>query len=166
MRGTFSPSIVSDGSLYFMRCDQKTGRFHLFRSQLRAGIYQPAVALGLGDSTSEEVDPAVSPDERFVVFSISHPDTSRLKRLAISLRDKGTWAPSVDLGDDVNEAGSNIEARLGPDHRTLYFSTNTVPPVTFPRTAEHARRDLDEIVTWANGSENIWSVSLAPWLTK
>jgi len=30
----------------------------------------------------------------------------------------------------VNEHGGNNEARLSPDHRTLYFSTNTVPPRT------------------------------------
>jgi Tol biopolymer transport system component len=59
---TFSPSVVADGSIYFMRCDQKTGRFHLFRSQLSGGGYQPAVATGLGDAGTEEVDPAVAPD--------------------------------------------------------------------------------------------------------
>jgi hypothetical protein len=60
-------------------------------------------------------------------------------------------AEPQDLSDEVNEAGSNIEARLGPDHRTLYFSTNTVPPVS-------------SLISWANGRENIWYVSLASWL--
>jgi hypothetical protein len=38
--------------------------------------------------------------------------------------------------------------------------------VEHSRAADRARRNLDQMATWANGSENIWYVSLAPWLTK
>src|SRR6202035_2060564 len=55
---TFSPSIVSDGSLYFMRPAKTNGRFALYRSQYRGGIYDAAVAIGTGDDTTEDVDPA------------------------------------------------------------------------------------------------------------
>jgi hypothetical protein len=75
---------------------------------------------------------------------------------------RGGWGSSIDLGDTVNEQGSNIEARLGPDHRTLYFSTNTVPPAS-PAPTE-ALKVLQEMQVWANDNENIWYVSLAPWL--
>lgn len=162
--GTFSPSIAEDGSLYFMRPDRATGRFHLFRAQYMNGAYQAPVAAGIGDASTEDVDPAVAPDESFIVYSTNHPDRKDHKRLAIALRKNGQWQTPVDLGDEVNEQGGNIEARLGPDHVTLYFSTNTVPPVTYPRTPEQARRSLSEAETWANGSENIWYVSLRPWL--
>ena len=64
----------------------------------------------------------------------------------------------------MNEKGDNIEARLSPDHRTLYFSTNTVPPVLFPRTRRQSEHDLQEMTVWANGRQNIWYVSLAAWL--
>jgi len=60
----------------------------------------------------------------------------------------------------VNEAGSNIDARLSPDQKTLFFSTNTVPPVSFPRSRPESVRELGEMQVWANGSENIWYVSL------
>jgi hypothetical protein len=161
---TFSPSISADGSIYFMRTDSATGFFHLFRSQYRAGTYLAAVAIPVGDATTEDVDPAVAPDESLVVYSSNHPPKHEPKRLRIAFRQGDGWTTALDLGDDVNEAGSNIEARLGPDHRTLYFSTNTVPPVTFPRSHEQAQRDLQEAQIWANGNENIWYVSLAHWL--
>lgn len=162
--GTFSPSIATDGSLYFMRSDSTTGHFHLYRSQYRDGAYQAAAPIGVGDASTEDVDPAVSPDESFIVYSTNHPERKDRKRLAIAFRRNGQWQPPIDLGDEVNEQGSNIEARLSPDHVTLYFSTNTVPPVTYPRTQEQARRSLSEAEVWANGSENIWYVSLRPWL--
>jgi hypothetical protein len=164
--GVFSPSIGSDGSIYFMRPESSSGvgNFHLFRSQCRADTYLAAVPVGLGDATTEEVDPAVAPDESYMVYSSSHPPKRDQKRLRIVFHKSDGWATPIDLGDEVNEAGSNIEARLGPDHRTLYFSTNTVPPVSFPRSQEQAQRDLAEMQVWANGRENIWYVSLEPWL--
>lgn len=164
--GTFSPSIVSDGSLYFMRPAKTNGHFALYRSQYRDGAYQAAVAIGTGDDTTEDVDPAVAPDENFVVYSSNHPDRHDSKRLMIAFRDKGRWGTAIDLGDEVNEKGSNIEARLGPDHTTLYFSTNTVPPIAFPASQEQAQRALEQMKVWADGRENIWCVSLEPWLEK
>ena len=162
--GVFSPAIGSDGSIYFMRPDSTTGNFHLFRSQYRSGSYLAAIPVGVGDATTEDVDPAVAPDESFMVYSSKHPAQHEPNRLRIVFRNGGGWGTPLDLGDEVNEAGSNIEARLGSDHRTLYFSTNTVPPVSFPRSPERAQHDLEEMQVWANGRENIWYVSLDPWL--
>jgi hypothetical protein len=160
----FSPSISSDGSIYFMQPDPATGNFHLYRSQCRSGNYLPAARLSIGDVNSEEVDPAVAPGESFLVFSSNRPLKGEPKRLRIAFRDKDGWRTPIDLGDEVNELGSNIEARLSADHRTLYFSTNTVPPPRLPRSREQAQRDLAEMELWANGRQNIWYVSLDPWL--
>jgi len=161
----FSPSVASDGSIYFMRPDPNTGNFHLFRSQYRDGNYLEAMPVGVGDATTEDVDPAVAPDESFMVYSSNHPGPAHEpKRLKIVFRKGDGWTAPTDLGDEVNEAGSNVESRLGPDHRTLYFSTNTVPPVSYPRSPEQARRDLEKMEVWANGRENIWYVSLGPWV--
>jgi len=161
---TFSPGIVSDGSIYFMKPDSQTGYFRIYRSQYSAGAYLPAVVLSLGDQTMEDVDPAVAPDESFLIFSANHPGGKNPKRLHIAYRKGQEWTVPQDLGDSVNEHGGNIEARLGPDHRTLYFSTNTVPPADYPRSEEQIERDLLQIGTWANGRQNIWSVPLDRWL--
>lgn len=160
----FSPSIAADGSIYFMQPDSKTGYFHLYRSQHQGDTYLPAVRVGVGTDQSEDVDPAVSPDETYLVYSSNQPASSGPKRLKIVFHQKHGWSEPQDLGDEVNEQGSNIEARLSPDGKTLYFSTNTVPPVSYPRSPEDAKRSLSDMEVWANGSENIWFVSLSPWL--
>jgi WD40-like Beta Propeller Repeat len=162
--GTFSPSIASDGSIYFMRPAKANGRFALYRSQYRGGAYEAAEPIGVGDDTTEDVDSAVAPDESFIVYSSNHPERHDPKRLVIAFRDNGKWGTPIDLGDEVNEKGSNIEARLGSDHTTLYFSTNTVPPVSFPRSQEQAKRALDQMQVWADGRENIWFISLKVWM--
>jgi Tol biopolymer transport system component len=161
---TFSPAVTADGSIYFMQPDPKTGYFHLYRSQHQGHTYLLGVAVAVGTDQSEDVDPAVSPDERYLVYCSNQPADRGPKRLKIVFRQKSGWSAPQDLGDEVNEKGSNIEARLSPDGKTLYFSTNTVPPVSYPRSAEDAKRSLAFMEVWANGSENIWFVSLSPWL--
>jgi hypothetical protein len=159
----FSPSIAADGTIYFMEPDIRTGNFHLLRSRFVHGSYQPAEVLDFGRTGSDDVDPAVAPDQSFIVFSTRQKATAVL-RLVIAFRQGRGWSHPVDLGDIVNKQGSNVEARLGPDHRTLYFSTSTDEPAHFPRSHAQAQRDLARMAQWDNGSDNIWFVSLAPWL--
>lgn len=160
----FSPSITAQGTLYFMRPDGEGGHFHLFRAALRDGEYQPPTPAGLTAGGPGEVDAAVAPDESFIVFSSSTPAHPTQSRLFIAFGAGGRWNTPVDLGDEVNEEGSNTEARLGADHRSLYFSTSTVEPARYPSTREETARALARMLVRDNGSDNIWSVSLAPWL--
>jgi len=64
------------------------------------------------------------------------------------------WGTPVHLGDLVNSPGSDAEARLSPDHKTLYFSSE--------RLASGASSQPRP--SWDNGKYNIWHVSLVPWL--
>jgi len=166
MTATFAPSIAADGSLYFMRPDVVTGKFRLYRSQFRGGRYEEATLLPFTDGTRGGVDPAVAPDESFLVFSSNreHPDGNDL---FIVFQESGRWDEPHNLGTAVNgegDARNNIEARLGADHHTLYFSNTYVTSVHFPRTPQQAVQDLVRMQSWDNGNENIWFISLGPWL--
>jgi len=160
----FSPSITAQGTLYFMRPDGEGAHFHLFRAAWRDGEYQAPTSAGLTVGGTGEFDAAVAPDESFIVFSSNPPAHPSQSRLFIAFGAQGHWNASVDLGDEVNEEGSNIEARLGADHRSLYFSTNTVEPARYPSAREATAQALARMLVRDNGSDNIWSVSLAPWL--
>jgi WD40-like Beta Propeller Repeat len=161
----FSPCVVQDGSIYFMQPEGPPGTFHIYKSEFQGGAYGTPVRVNLGDADTEEVDPAVAPDESFIVFSSRHPSLHDKNRLHIAFRSGQGWTHPTDLGDVTNEKGSNIEARLGPEHRTLYFSTNTVPPASDSPTREETRRALLDMGVSANGNENIWFVPMAPYLT-
>ncbi|MEP7042136.1 MAG: hypothetical protein ABI843_03685 [Dokdonella sp.] len=160
---TFAPSIAADGSLWFMTTDAGSGKFRLFRSQSHGGTFEPAQPLPFSDGTNTDVDPAVAADESFVVFG-----SGRLPKrgidLFIAFREHGVWGQPIHLGDTVNSAGSDAEARLGVDQRTLYFSSERTLPVNFPRSHSQAIADTERMQAWDNGNYNIWSVSLAPWL--
>ena len=152
---TWAPSIAGDGSIYFINRDPATKNFRIWRSQYRGGSYEPARALTFGDSTTQDVDPAVAPDESFIVFGSMHPGPTAVERLFIAFRNANGWSKPIDLGDAVNGPGDTNEGRLGPDHRTLYFSSARSGETSGAVTRLHA---------WDGGDLAIWSVSLAPWL--
>jgi len=159
---TYAPSVVADGSVYFQR-PGSDGDFRLFRSQYRNGKYEAPIEVPLGDAAAHKLDPAVAPDESFIVFDANFGGKDDPDRLYISFRDGDGWSAPVDLGKDIN-VKSPWGSHLGPDHRTLYFSSTRSVPVHYPRTPEQAAQDIVRMQAWDNGSDNIWSVSLAPWL--
>ncbi|MEP6619165.1 MAG: hypothetical protein ABJE47_07620 [bacterium] len=161
---TWAPSIAGDGSVYFMERAAKGAPFRLWRSQYQNGEYLAATPVFFGDSTTQDVDPAVAPDESFIVFGSMHLGPNEHERLFIAFKENGAWSRPVDLGDSVNGPDDTNEARLSPDHRTLYFSGTRTTPIRFPRTRAQAAADLARIESWDNGNLNIWSVPLATWL--
>jgi Tol biopolymer transport system component len=155
----FAPSVANDGSLYFMTTDAVTGRFRLYRSQFRSGGYESAIALPFSDGSVSDVDPAVAPDESFLIFG-SGRNKARGMDLFVAFRQGDGWSRPVYLGDDVSSPLSDAEPRLSADGSELYFSSERTVPVTFPRTAEQAKTELARMGTWDNGLYNIWSAPL------
>ncbi len=155
----FSPSIAGNGNLYFMKPDS-TGSFQLYRSAYENGQYQPAARLPFSDSPYSSVDPAVAPDESFVVYSSDRPPTAKNDDdLFIVFQHNGTWDTPVSLGPRVNSPTSEIEARLSPDSRTVYFTSKRVAPWT-PGTPVV----IDRMRVWNNGLQHIWRADLSPWI--
>lgn len=158
----YAPSVATDGSVYFQRPGDDDD-FRLYRSQYRDGAYQPPELVALGDPAAHKLDPAIAPDESFIVFDANFAAKGKPDRLYIAFREGAGWGEPIDLGDGVN-TGDPWGSHLGPDGRTLYFSSHRAERVSYPRSLEQAERDLARMQTWDNASENIWSVSLAPWL--
>lgn len=162
----WAPSIARNGNLYFIMRGAAGQPFRIWRARRSGDGYLAPEAVLLGDPASQDVDPAVAPDESFIVFA-SKRGGARNERLYIALRSGDGWGAPRDLGEAVNGDGSTDvnEPRLSPDARTLYFSTDRQLPVHYPRTPEAAARDLERAQAWDNGRQNIWSISLAPWLS-
>ncbi|MFL5574724.1 MAG: TolB family protein [Gemmatimonadaceae bacterium] len=160
----YSPSIAADGSLYFMQPTGAQARFHLFRAAYTNGAYAAPVPVDVG--AAEDVgdfDPAVAPDESFLVFSSARLPAKGTS-LFITFRERGAWTAPTYLGDTVSAPGAgNIEARLGADARTLYFSSTRVVPTPLNDRAASAR-SLALMAAWNNGLANVWRVSLDAWL--
>lgn len=136
---TFSPAIAADGSLYFMAATGPGGHFQLYCSRFKDGQFRTPELLPFSAGSYGGVDPAVAPDQSFIVFASNRPPTPAHDLYAfIAFRTHGSWGEPIPLGPAVNSLGHIIELRLGPDRHTLYLTSNG----------------------------NIWWVDLAPWLER
>jgi hypothetical protein len=89
------------------------------------------VRVSFSDEQWSNVDPAVAPDESFAVFSSNRPPTADKDiDLFIVFRHDGVWGEPTSLGPRVNSPSREIEARLSPDTRTLFFASNRVVTTT------------------------------------
>jgi len=163
----WKPSIAANGNLYFTVIDAKGGK-RLYSSRYEGGAYQPAQPLSFSDGESADVDPEIAPDESFLVFSSSARLPGDPKdHLFIVARQGAGWGPAMPVryaGDDKYGFSTDDEARLGPDHRTLYFSSDRAAPAHFPRTHEQALQDLERLEEWDNSNANVWVLPLDPYL--
>ena len=132
----FSPALAADGSLYFMKPDPLGGKFRLYLSRRKGGQYQAPTPLGFSDGITGDFDPAVAPDQSFMVFSSSRPpSTSSGSALFITFATGHGWSPPQPLGP------TGIEARLSPDLSTLYYSGDDQRIHSFPLADWRARME-------------------------
>jgi Tol biopolymer transport system component len=163
----FAPSIVADGSVYFMDSNQETGHFQIYRSQWSNGEYQAPTTVGFSDGSSQDVDPAVAPDESFVVFGSGRPPAGKPVGidLFMAFRRNGVWGKPIHLGNTINSPTSDAEARLSPDQKALYFSSERIVSFEQPLSQSQSKQFVDDM-SWNNGQYNIWRVPLEPLLSQ
>lgn len=163
---TFSPAVARDGSVYFMAATGKQGHFQLYCAEFRDGAYQPAHLLPFSAGEWGGVDPAVAPDQSFIVFASNRPPTpANGSDVFIAFRDgAGRWSEPVDLRPVIHNTDGVDELRLGPDGHTLYFTSGQVVPPAYPKSLADSERGLQQMQAWNNGKDNIWRVDLGPWL--
>lgn len=114
---TYSPAVAADGSLYFTRPDPGTRHTRLYVSRRVDGRYQTPQAVPFSDGAVSDYDPAVAPDQSFIVFSSDRaPTPANHSGLFIAFARHAGWSTPVAL----NVYG--YEARLGPEPGTLYFN--------------------------------------------
>ena len=161
----WKPSIAADGTLYFTNIG-KDGSKQLFSSQYRNETYETAQPLSFSDGKHVDVDPEIAPDGSFLVFcSSGRLDGDTKDHLFLVRRVGDAWGKVVQIryaGDEQAPDGfsTDDEPHLGADHRTLYFSSDRVIPVHFPRTHEQAQKDFERMESWDNSNTNVWFIPL------
>jgi hypothetical protein len=127
-------SLASDGTLYFMRWDATEKAMHVWKSRYKDGSYLAPEFVTLGDPGETIHDPAVAPDQSFIVFDFGRVKGG-LGRLCIAFREGDHWGKPIDLGDSLNNE-LPWGPHLDPDGHAIYFT----------------------------GKSGIQQFSLAPWL--
>lgn len=169
-RNESSPSIAADGTLYF-GSDRPggPGGVDIWRSAKTADGYSAPEFLGDGVNTAAfESQPAVAPDQSFLVFaSVGRPEIATTggavyprPDLYASVRVGGVWQPARNLGPLVNTTAGETSPSLAPDGRRLFFTSERgftaipmVPGLTRAAFEESARGI-------GNGRGNIYEIPL------
>ena len=75
------------------------------------------------NTTAQEGQPFISPDERYLLFSSNrHPDRVGDHNLYVSVRDAaGTWTRAINLGNGVNSPYQELCPVISPDGQYLFF---------------------------------------------
>lgn len=156
----WTPSIAADDDLAFMRTDVGSGRFRIFlaRSNGKAG-YESVRPLAFSTGAANDVDPALDPAERFLIFSSDRhtpgqggaPGPEHLFIALAPLSDRPVVCP-IRFPGWSDPRISEVEPRLSPDGTRLYFASR------HPDHAPGARASG----AWDNGNANIWVVRFSP----
>ena len=120
---TGGPSVASDGTLYLFRvAEDKGSRMRLVRSRRVEGQY--SAIEDLGETINGDFggfDPAVAPDQSFLVFASERPDSVGGSDLYISYRRADGWTEPRNLGPKVNSKDGEFCPSLSADGK-LYFT--------------------------------------------
>ena len=155
----YAPSVAADGTLYFMKPSARTGRFQLFSAPRSGADYVEPAPLPFSDGSTTDVDPAVAPDQSFIVFGSGRRANADID-LYIAMREGASWSAPQYLGDVVNSRTSDAEPRLSSDGHILYFSSERLVPVPSPVPPDQSRQVASDMSGWNNGLYNIWETDL------
>ncbi|UCC38611.1 MAG: ankyrin repeat domain-containing protein [Candidatus Aminicenantes bacterium] len=126
-----SPSISKDGTIYFQGSIQgkNIGTMDIFCIKRIDGKYTEPENLGPAvNSRFFEVNPYISPDQSFIIFSSIRPENYHQRHeLYISFRTKeNTWTKAKNMGEVINDGtGWVTSSTLSPDGRFLFFAKRT-----------------------------------------
>ncbi|HEX5353255.1 MAG TPA: hypothetical protein VFW60_04185 [Rhodanobacteraceae bacterium] len=113
---TYSPTVAADGSIYFTHPDPRTHRTRMYVARRVDGKFRLPHPVSFSNGVQSDFDPAVAPDQSFIVFSSDRPPTPRNQNeVFVAFATAQGWSTPVPLGI------YGYEARLGPDQRVLYY---------------------------------------------
>ena len=159
-----SPSVTSDGTLYFSSNPRGSGSWNIYRSALKDGQYEEPELLGAPryeriSTTSPEEAVTVSADGKLLVFSSARSRNgqggSDLYLAELPAHERwGAWTWTLAA---VNTAGDETDPQLSADGKRLYFCrAGDIYEVEFqsvrrpaPESAPWKRRaDLPSVRQW------------------
>ncbi|OGU61389.1 MAG: hypothetical protein A2V66_16065 [Ignavibacteria bacterium RBG_13_36_8] len=121
-----SPSVASNGNLYFSGDFNNPGQKDIYFSECINGRYSSPVNLGEKvNSEYHESHVYVSPDESYLLFDSQRPGGNGKTDIYISIKTKdGEWSEAINVGSPVNSKYSDWYPTVTPDGKYLMFSRN------------------------------------------
>jgi hypothetical protein len=121
-------SLAENGNLYFMsNRNGGYGRWDIYRAEYNKGQYMNVQNIGLPvNSEVSDADPAIAPDESYLLFCSQRPDGYGELDLYITFRNlDGSWAVPQNIGPSINTPFSDEKPYITSDGKYLFFSNDS-----------------------------------------
>ncbi len=122
----FHPSVTADSLLYFCRWSAAASSGKIYYSGLSAGKFtDPVPAEQYMNSDSSDVDPFISADGSFVIFSSTRPGGKGNFDQYIAFRNiSGGWDEPQNMGASYNTEGEDFDMDLTSDGKYMFVYRN------------------------------------------
>jgi Tol biopolymer transport system component len=115
-------SVSRPGNVYFS--SYRDGNLDLYMSRKTINGYEKPVNLGpIINTTYDEHDPLIAPDESFLVFPSDRPGGSGEADLYIAHKVNGQWQQPAAMGHGINTNRYEYCPYLSPDGKFFFFSS-------------------------------------------
>ena len=159
----YNPSVAANGDIYFSAHRPDAGKaYQIYVARHTAHGYAAPERIDLGDVAHNRMDPAIDPQQRFVLFAGDEGDAIGRADIYIAFHQPdGRWSKPEHLGGDVNSEALENAPALGRHFGELYVSSNRQPAMTFPKAQDDARSLQQRLSAPLNGSRNLWRVDIS-----
>lgn len=159
----YNPSVAANGDIFFSAHRPDSGRaYQIYVAHRTAGGYAAPQCLELGDIKHNRMDPAIDPQERFLIFAGDEGDSLGRADLYIVFRQSdGRWGRPQHLPGDINSASLENAPSIGPRFGELFVSSNRREDVRFPKQRDDAESLQHRLQEPLNGSRNLWRFDIS-----
>ncbi|MBD8874603.1 PD40 domain-containing protein [Rhodanobacter sp. DHB23] len=159
----YNPSVAADGDIYFSAHRADSGpAYQIYVARRTAQGYATPQRVELGDVAHNRMDPAIDPQQRFLVYAGNEGDSLGSADIYIAFREAdGRWGKPLHLSGEVNSPSLENAPSLGPHFGELYVSSNRRDEVAFPKPRDTAATLQQRLQEPLNGSRNLWRFDIA-----
>jgi hypothetical protein len=159
----YNPSVAANGDVFFSAHRPDSGAaYQIYLARRTARGYTAPQRVELGDIKNNRMDPAIDPQERFLIFAGDEGDSLGRADLYIAFRKPdGGWSKPQHLPAPINSGSLENAPSLGPAFGELFVSSNRRGAVHFPKPRDDAQSLQRRLQEPLNGSRNLWRFDIS-----
>ncbi|HEX7111284.1 MAG TPA: hypothetical protein VF216_02490 [Mizugakiibacter sp.] len=159
----YNPSVARNGDLYFSAHRPDAGAaYQIYVARRQGDGYAPPQRVELGDVAHNRMDPAIDPDQRFLIYAGDEGDALGSADLYIAFRQPdGRWGQPEHLQGEVNSTALENAPSLGPRFGELFVSSAREDAVPFPKARDDYAALQRRLQAPLNGSRNLWRFDIS-----
>lgn len=159
----YNPTVAANGDIYFSAHRPDSGRaYQIYVARRTANGYATPQRLDLGSITHNRMDPAIDPQERFLVYAGNEGDSLGRADLYIVFRKPdGSWSKPLHLPAGVNSSALENAPSMGPVFGELFVSSNRRREVHYPKPRDTLASLDQRLAQPLNGSRNLWRFDIS-----